>query len=168
MDAIVSVTGDWGIGYEGRLLVSNRQDMLRFKELTTGGIVICGKRTFESFPGGALPERLNVVITRDEGFCPASGDVIVARGIDEAVRVSQSVGFGNGKVWVIGGESIYRQMLPLCDDAYVTKNDTVVKADTFFPNLDEHPDWRLVDEQEGGMTQGGIRFKFLRYRRRSA
>ena len=156
MNAIVSVTSDWGIGNNGRLLVRNRADMHRFVELTRGGTVLMGRTTFESFPKGPLVGRRNVVITHDAhyeraGYPRSDGAGRDAGGgggtgyevyttPEDALRAV--VGEGDGKVWLIGGESVYRALLPRCSRAYVTKNDTVVEADAYFPNLDENPAWR--------------------------
>ena len=145
MNAIVSVTGDWGIGSEGRLLVRNKADMHRFVELTMGGTVLMGRKTFESFPGGALKGRRNVVLTRDGGF-RATG-VEVVHDVDQALRaVSEGAGEKGEKVekvWLIGGESVYRELLPACELAYVTKNDVVLPADAFFPDYSGwHETWR--------------------------
>lgn len=163
MDAIVSVTGDWGIGYRGRLLVPNHQDMRRFRELTEGGTVICGRTTFGSFPNGALPNRLNIIISGDSSL-RAEG-ALVTSSVQDAVQMAEREAYGNGRIWVIGGASIYRQMLPLCRDAYVTKHGIVTDADTFFPNLDDDPEWHVAEEQGGGVTSDGVPFRFLRYSR---
>ncbi|WP_282742330.1 dihydrofolate reductase [Olsenella uli] len=181
MNAIVSVTSDWGIGNNGRLLVRNRADMHRFVELTRGGTVLMGRTTFESFPKGPLVGRRNVVITHDAhyeraGYPRSDGARRDAGGgggtgyevyttPEDALRAV--VGEGDGKVWLIGGESVYRALLPRCSRAYVTKNDTVVEADAYFPNLDENPAWQIADSQPGGVTPEGVSFSFVTYERRS-
>lgn len=172
MDAIVSVTGDWGIGLDGGLAVANRADMRRFVKLTCAGrkpseampgeffgTVIMGRKTFESFPGGALKARRNVVITRDEGYEAPGAEVV--HSIDEALALVAPL--DPDTVWLIGGESIYRQLLPFCRHAHVTRNDVVVPADAFFPDLDADPDWKLVFQEEGGITPEGIPFSYLTY-----
>lgn len=164
MNAIVSVTADWGIGYEGNLIVRNAKDMRFFKEKTMGGTVICGQTTFESFPGGALEGRRNIVLSIDPTFGVA--DVEVVHSLDEAL---DAVKGGDGDdVWVIGGESVYRQLLGHCSRAYVTKNDVVLPADAFFPNLDEDPSWEIEEQNPGGVTRAGIPYTFVTYVRRSA
>ena len=167
MNAIVYVTGDWGIGSEGRLLVRNKADMHRFVELTMGGTVLMGRKTFESFPGGALKGRRNVVLTRDGGF-RATG-VEVVHDVDQALRaVSEGAGEKGEKVekvWLIGGESVYRELLPACELAYVTKNDVVLPADAFFPDLDADPSWAVAEEEPGGVTAGGVPFSYVTYQR---
>jgi dihydrofolate reductase len=159
VNAIVSVTRDWGIGSEGRLLVRNKVDMHRFVELTMGGCVLMGRKTFESFPGGALKGRRNVVLTRDAGF--GAPGVEVVHGVEEALRAVS--GEAGEKVWLIGGESVYRELLPACERAYVTKNDVVRPADAFFPDLDADPSWVIAEEADGGVTTGGVPFSFVTY-----
>ncbi len=160
MNAIVSATRDWGIGYDGNLLVRNKADMHRFVELTTGGTVIMGRKTLESFPGGPLKRRRNIVITHDETYHPERSERVASP--QEAL--SSVASESPDSVWLIGGASVYRALLPACTRVYVTMNDLVVPADTFFPNLDESPDWILESTEDGGTTADGVRFSFLTYR----
>ena len=159
MDAIVSVTADWGIGRDGSLLVRNRADMKRFKELTMGGNVIMGRKTFESLPGGPLTGRKNIVLTRSRDFV-AEG-VEVARSIDEALEMADAHG---GRTWLIGGASLYGQFIDICDEAYVTYHDCVLEADAYFPNLDEDERWTCTEVSETDFTASGIPFHFALYR----
>ena len=159
MRAIVAVTRDWGIGCEGRLLVRNAADMRRFRELTTGGTVVMGRVTFQGLPGGALPKRRNVVVTANEGF--SAEGVEVAHSLEEALTL---VAADNpDAVWLIGGGRLYRELLPSCTEAVVTLNDTVERADTFFPDLDADPSWRLSGIEGTGTTKAGIAYEFRRY-----
>jgi dihydrofolate reductase len=159
MNAIVSVTKDWGIGLEGNLLVRNPADMRFFKEHTMGGTVICGQTTFESFPGGALEGRRNVVLSLDPAF--EATDAEVYRTLEDAL---EAVANEDPKtVWVIGGASIYLQLLPHCTKAIITKNDVTLSADTFFPNLDEDPSWHVESVDPGGTTESGIPYVFITY-----
>lgn len=159
--AIVSVSDDWGIGAHGDLAVRNRADMRRFKELTWGGTVIMGRRTLESLPGGrALPGRRNLVLTRDERF--SQENVETAPGIKALKRLLRD----DEDVWVIGGESVYRGLLPLCDECLVTMNEVAVpEVDAWFPDLDAHPAWRLDGCVDGGVTEEGVPYQFRTYRR---
>lgn len=159
MDAIVSVTADWGIGRDGGLLVRNKADMARFKELTMGSSVIMGRKTFESLPGGPLVGRNNIVLTRSRGFSPEG--VEVAGSIDEALALADAHG---KKAWLIGGASLYEQFIDLCDEAYVTYHDCVLEADAFFPNLDEDGRWMCADVSETELTASGIPYHFALYK----
>ncbi|MBP3884021.1 MAG: dihydrofolate reductase [Olsenella sp.] len=160
MNAIVSVTSDWGIGNEGRLLVRNKDDMRRFVDLTMGGAVLMGRSTFESFPGGALKGRRNVVLTRQDGY--AAEGIETYSQADEAIAALASE--DPDRVWLIGGETVYHELLPHCTRAYVTKNDVALPADAFFPNLDEDPHWQIEETLEGGITKAGIPFEYVTYR----
>lgn len=172
MNAIVSVTRDWGIGLEGGLAVANRADMKRFVALTCGGrrpkdaaegevlgTVVMGRKTFESFPAGPLKARRNVVVTRQEDYAPQGAEVV--HGIEEALALVERLDLDS--VWLIGGESLYRQLLPHCRRIYVTKNDAVAAADAFFPDLDELDAWQVEREEPGGITEEGVPFSYVTY-----
>ena len=159
MNAIVSVTKDWGIGLKGKLLVRNPDDMRFFKEHTMGGTVICGQTTFESFPGGALAGRRNVVLSLEPDYEAHGAEVYAS--LEEALAAVRDD--KTDAVWVIGGASIYRQLLPYCTKAIVTKNDVVLPADTYFPNLDDDPTWHIEAIEPGGTTKSGIPYDFVTY-----
>ena len=161
MNAIVSVTRDWAIGLEGALVVSNREDMRRFVRLTMGGTVVMGRKTLESFPGGPLKGRRNVVISRGGHALPEGCECV---GTPEAALAAVAAD-EPGAVWLIGGESVYRALLPHCDKVFVTLNETSRKADAFFPRLDEMDEWRLAGREEGGTTPEGVAFSYLTYHR---
>ena len=162
MNAIVSVTSDWAIGNEGGLIVRNRADMRRFVSLTMGGTVLMGRTTFESFPGGPLKGRRNVVVTGDRQYALRHEGVECAHSLDEALDLVAAD--DPDTVWLIGGESLYRALLAHCDRCFVTRNRVVVAADAFFPDLDADPSWELESVEEGGETSEGIRFDFATYR----
>jgi len=163
MNAIVAVCQDWGIGHEGGLLVRNRDDMRFFVEHTTGGTVIMGRTTLESFPGGRpLKNRRNIVLTRNPSY--AQEGVEPVHSVAEALAAVE--GDDPDKVWVIGGASVYRQLLPHCDRVFVTKNGCQRPADVFFPNLDEDPAWVIEDLSDEGETDEGVPFIFVTYHRK--
>ena len=147
MNLIVAVDKNWAIGKENKLLVSIPQDMKFFRETTMGKVVVMGRKTLESFPGGQpLKKRTNIVITRDKNY--SVKDAIVVHSVEEALEELKN--YNSEDVYVIGGDSIYRQMLPYCDVAHVTKINHAYEADTYFPNLDEKEDWLVTgvsDEQ---------------------
>lgn len=165
LSAIVAVSDDWGIGYEGGMIVSNRADMRHFVELTTGHPVIMGRRTLESLPGGRpLKNRRNIVLTRDEGFSCEGAEVV--RSVEEALDAVA----GEPEAWVIGGEQVYRAFLPHCARAVVTKNHCLRLADTYFPNLDEDDGWEVASESDTARIAAdeedhGIEYRFVTYRR---
>jgi len=161
MNLIVAVDKNWAIGKENKLLVSIPQDMKFFRETTMGKVVVMGRKTLESFPGGQpLKKRTNIVITRDKTY--SVKDAIVVHSVEEALEELKQ--YNSEDIYVIGGESIYRQMLPHCDVAHVTKIDHAYEADTYFPNLDEQADW-LVTGVSDEQTYFNLEYEFVRYER---
>ena len=161
MNLIVAVDSNWAIGKENKLLVSIPQDMKFFRETTKGKVVAMGRKTLESFPQGQpLKNRVNIVITRDPSY--KVKDAVVVHSVEEAIEESRKY---DGDVFVIGGESIYRAMLPYCDTALVTRIDYAYEADTWFPNLDEDEEWELTDEGEE-QTCFDLEYAFTRYERK--
>lgn len=161
MNLIVAVDKNWAIGKENKLLVSIPQDMKFFRETTMGKVVVMGRKTLESFPGGQpLKKRTNIVITRDKNY--SVKDAIVVHSVEEALEELKN--YNSEDVYVIGGDSIYRQMLPYCDVAHVTKIDHAYEADTYFPNLDEKEDW-LVTGVSDEQTYFNLEYEFVRYER---
>lgn len=161
MNLIVAVDKNWAIGKENKLLVSIPQDMKFFRETTTGKVVVMGRKTLESFPGGQpLKKRTNIVITRDKNYTVK--DAIVVHSVEEALEELKK--YNSEDIYVIGGESIYRQMLPYCKVAHVTKIDHAYEADTYFPNLDEKEEW-LVTGVSDEQTYFNLEYEFVRYER---
>ena len=156
--AIVAVCDDWGIGLDGGMVVENREDMRHFVACTTGHPVIMGRKTLESFPGGRpLKNRRNIVLTRDRTFSPDGVEVV--HSVEEALSAVAN----EEEAWVIGGGQVYELLLPHCEKAVVTRNHCVRESDTFFPNLDSLPDWKLTDAREGGVTPENVPFDFATY-----
>lgn len=144
MNLIVAVDKNWAIGKDNRMMWSIPADMKFFRETTKGNIVIMGRKTLESFPQGQpLKGRVNIVITRNPNY-KVKGAVIV-HSTEEALEEARK---HEGEVFVIGGESIYREMLPVCDTAFVTKIDHAYDADTYFPDLDADREWKMTKISE--------------------
>ena len=159
MELIVAVYDDWGIGAGGTQPVALSADRKFFRQTTKGACVIAGRKTLGDFPGGKpLPNRVNVVISRGEVTMEG---VIVCHSPEEAAEATRQY----PRVMVIGGGSIYRQMLPFCDTAYITKVHACPESDTFFPNLDEDPQWELAQELLSG-EEDGIRYEMCLYKRK--
>lgn len=158
MNLIAAVTSNWGIGKDNSLLLSIPDDMRFFREKTRGAAVIMGRKTLESFPGGnPLKGRVNIVLTNNRSF-KKDGAICVSCA-DEAIAQAEKTG---RPVFVIGGESIYRLLLPCCEKAYITKMQTVLPADSFFPNLDEDPDWSVFETGDE-MEYEGVKYSFVTY-----
>ena len=157
MDLIVAVYDNWGIGRDGTQPIALSADRKFFREITRDCTVILGRRTLEDFPGKRpLPGRENIVLSRSGQ--PVPGFTLCA-GVEEALKASEGK-----QTFAIGGGSIYRQLLPFCDRAYVTKVHADVPSDTFFPNLDESPDWSVGEVLQTGEEEG-IPYEMVLYRR---
>ncbi len=162
MNLIVAVDNNWAIGYKNQLLVSIPADMRFFRDETSGKVVILGKKTLDTFPGGKpLKNRLNIIISRQMDL--KVSDAIVVHSIEEALEAAS--GYKSEDIYVIGGATIYEQMLPYCDVAHVTKINYSYEADTYFPNLDEKEDWTLEIESEE-QTYYDLEYTFCKYVRR--
>lgn len=159
MKAIVAVCKDWAIGNNGELLVVNKQDMKHFVELTRNTTVVMGRKTLESFPGKKpLKNRRNIVISRDVDYAPEG--CIIVHSVEEALSAQDS----DEPTWLIGGQSIYEQMIKYCDECYVTYHDISVEADTYFPNLDDDPAWECTNVSQTYETKDGITFEYRIYK----
>lgn len=160
MRAIVAVCRDWGIGNQGKLLVKNTADMQSFVRHTKGGTVIMGRTTLESFPGGKpLKGRKNIVLSRNPSF--SREGVEVAHSVDEVLNLISSD--EPNSVWVIGGASVYEQLLPYCSGALITKNDCIRPADSYFPNLDKYATWNVGATIDQGETEEQITWQIVSY-----
>ena len=158
MKLIVAVYDDWGIGRDGTQPVALSADRKFFRQTTAGACVVVGHKTLADFPGGRpLPKRLNVVLSRGTPEIPGA---VVLHSAREIAAYTQDL----ENVFVIGGGSVYRLLLPLCDTAYVTKVHCCPASDTYFPNLDEDPDWVLSEVLQQG-EENGIGYEMCLYRR---
>jgi len=159
MNIIVAVDKNYGIGRDGGLLFSIPEDMAYFRSMTRGNTVIMGRKTLESLPGGRpLKDRRNIVFSRNPDF--------EREGVERVSSVEELLDIvkGDENAFVIGGEAIYRTMLPYCERAYVTMVDAEADADRFFPRIEEMDDWTLVQASEWKEHEG-IRFQFREYHR---
>ncbi len=164
MNIIVAVDKNWGIGKDNKLLVSIPADMKFFREKTTGKVVVMGRKTLESFPNGLpLKRRTNIVLTRDRNY--KVKDAIVVHSMEELLEELKK--YNSEEVYVIGGDSIYKQMLPYCDTAHLTKIDYAYEADSYFPNLDEMPEWKIEQTSEE-QTYFDLEYAFVKYVRQSS
>ena len=160
MKLIVAVSENWGIGKDNGLLFNIPKDMKFFRETTMGKTVILGRKNLESFPGAKpLPKRTNIILTKNKDF--AVEGAVVCNSIDEVLALP----YDKEDMFVIGGEEIYRQMLPFCDTCYVTKVKEIVDADRFMVNLDEDAEWELKEESEEIEDNGHI-ITFCTYERK--
>ena len=145
MNAIVAVDSNWAIGNKGQLLIRIPADQKRFREITTGGVVVLGRKTMDTFPGRKpLPNRTNIILSTNPEY--KVDDAIVVHSIEQLIEELKS--YPSESIYIIGGDSVYKQMLPYCDKVYVTKIDRKYEADAYFPDLDKDPDWHVVNTSE--------------------
>lgn len=157
MNAIAAVSAGWGIGRDNDLLFHISEDMRRFRALTAGGTVLMGRKNLDSLPGGRpLPQRRNIVITRNPRFTREGVETV--HSIQEALRLTA----GLEDVWVIGGGEIYAALLPCCRRCFITRVDADPPFDTAFPDLDQLPNWRLLDAGEP-RSDGRLTYRFTEY-----
>ncbi|MCD8125526.1 MAG: dihydrofolate reductase [Lachnospiraceae bacterium] len=159
MNCIAAVSENWGIGRENDLLFHISEDMKLFRRLTTGHTLILGRRNLESFPGcRPLPKRRHLVLTTREGWHPEG--VEVCHSLAEVLETVRNL--PEEDVWVIGGGIVYREFLPFCREAYITRVEACPAADTFFPDLSREPGWTLTEEGER-QTDGKLFYRFCTY-----
>lgn len=162
MNIIVAADKNWGIGKNNKLLVRIPADMKFFRSQTTGKVVVMGRKTLESFPNGLpLKNRTNIVLTKNSEF-QVKGAIVVH---SIPALMEELKKYNTEDVYVIGGDSVYHQMLPYCDTAHVTKIDYAYAADSFFPNLDEMEEWQIAAESEE-QTYFDLEYTFVRYEKR--
>ena len=159
MELIVAVYDDWGIGRDGTQPIALSADRKFFRETTRGAMVIAGRKTIADFPGQKpLPGRVNVAMSRSGQEIPG---FTLCDSAESAVELAKTA----ERCFVIGGGSIYKQMLPYCDAAYITKVHVTPESDTFFPNLDEMAEWYVAETLMSG-EENGIGYEMLLYKRR--
>lgn len=159
MELIVAVYDDWGIGKDGTQPIALSADRKFFRETTRGSLVIAGRRTIDDFPGRKpLPGRVNIALTRHNTEIPG---FLLCHSPEEVLELAKEY----DRAFVIGGGSVYREMLPYCDRAYITKVHISPESDTFFPNLDEDPQWYLAETLQSG-EENGIAYEMQLYQRR--
>ena len=155
MFAIAAVSQNWGIGKDNALLFHISGDMKRFRALTLDKTVLMGRKTLERLPGGkGLPRRRNLVLTSSAAYDAQEAEVVTSP--------VQAVLAAGDEAAIIGGESVYRLFLPLCDRVYITKIFAEAPADAFFPDLDADPYWQVEQESEI-FEENGLRYQFVDY-----
>ena len=163
MNLIAAVDNNWAIGKNNQLLFSIPADMKFFRTTTTGKVVVMGRKTLESFPNGQpLKNRTNIVLTHDRTY--RVKDAVVVYSMDELREELKK--YDSEDIYVIGGESIYRQLVDECDVAHITKIDFAYDADAYFPNLDEKDEWEITADSEE-QTYFNLIYHFLKYEKKS-
>lgn len=159
MNIIAAVDSNWAIGNKNTLLVRIPRDQKMFMEMTSGKVVVMGRKTLESLPQKQpLGNRANIVLSADKGYRVKGATVVC--GLDGLFAELKK--YDSGDIFVIGGESVYRQLLPYCNMAYITKIERAYDADAYFPRLDMMPEWELCEESEE-QTYFDVEYYFLKY-----
>ena len=145
MNLIVAVDNNWAIGCKNKLLVSIPADHKFFRQETTGKVVVLGRKTLETFPQGMpLKNRTNIILSTDPAY--QVKDAVVVHSKEELLKELEQ--YRSEDIYIIGGESVYRMMLPYCDVAHVTKIDHAYEADAYFPDLDADAEWEMTKISE--------------------
>lgn len=164
MNVIVAVDNNWAIGNKNQLLVRIPNDHKHFREETTGKVVVLGRKTLETFPQGQpLKNRTNIILSKDKEY--RVKDAIVVHSIEELLEELKK--YSDEDIYIIGGDSVYKQLLPYCNVAHVTKIDHEYEADAYFPNLDKEADWEITADSDE-QTYFDIAYQFLRYERKTS
>ncbi len=159
MNAIVAVDNHWAIGNKGSLLVRIPMDQKYFRQMTIGKVVVLGRKTLATFPNGLpLPGRTNIIMSRNQNLKVKGATVV--HSLEELMEELKQ--YASEDVFVIGGDDIYKQLVPYCDTVYATRIDYRYAADAYFPNLDELPSWTLTEEGEEN-TYFDLEFTFCKY-----
>lgn len=162
MNLIVAVDNNWAIGCKNSLLVSIPNDHKFFRQETIGKVVVLGRKTLETFPQGMpLKNRTNIILSTNPDF--KVKDAIVVHSKEELLEELKQ--YNTEDVYIIGGESVYRMMLPYCDVAHVTQIDHAYEADAYFPNLDEMDEWEITADSDE-QTYFDIAYQFVKYERK--
>ena len=161
MNLIVAVDENWAIGYKNELLIRIPADMKMFRQETTGKVVVLGRKTLETFPNGQpLKNRTNIILSTKKDY--QVKDAIVVHSIEELLEELKN--YPSEDIYIIGGETVYRQMLPYCDVAHVTRIDRKYEADAFFPNLEDDGNWEITAESDE-QSYFDTTYTFVKYER---
>ena len=162
MNIIVAVDNNWAIGNKNELLIRIPNDQKHFRQETLGKVVVLGRKTLQTFPQGLpLQGRTNIILSKDKHY--KVKDAIVVHSTEELLEELKQ--YPEEDVYIIGGESVYRELLPYCNVVHVTKIDHEYEADSYFPNLDADENWEITADSDE-QTYFDIAYQFLRYERK--
>lgn len=163
MNLIVAVDKNWSIGNQGQLLVSIPEDKRLFREETLGKVIVMGRKTLESLPGKQpLYGRVNIVLTKNPDYKVKGA--IVCHSLEQVMEELEK--YEKNDCFIIGGQSMYEQFLPLCNIAHVTYIDYLYSADTHFPNLDKDSEWEMTRESDE-QTYFNLCYTYRLYQRKN-
>ena len=163
MNLIVAVDKNWGIGINGDLLFSIPEDKKIFRHTTLNKVVVMGHSTFKSLPDSApLKNRTNIVLSKDKTL--KMEGAVVCNSIEQLMNTISA--YDDNDVFVIGGQAVYAQLIDYCKTAYVTRIDSAVKADKYFPAIDKMDNWEIVNVSDK-KEYDGLAFAFYQYQNNS-
>lgn len=164
MIAIAAVDKNWAIGNKGDLLISLPEDQKGvFRFYTAGNTVVFGRKTLMTFKDQKLlPKRINIILSRNQNF--EKEGAVILHSTEELDEYKKS--HPDEKIFVIGGEEIYKTLLPICEEAIITKINHEFEADAYFPNLDNDKEWELVEKEDTVMSEKGVSFNVCHYKRK--
>lgn len=162
MNMIVAVDRNWAIGNKNELLIRIPADHKMFRQETLNKVVVLGRKTLETFPNGLpLAQRTNIILSRQNDY--QVKDAVVVHSVEELLEELKQ--YAADEVYIIGGESVYRTMLPYADIVHVTKIDRAYEADAFFPDLDADAEWEITAQSEE-QVYFDTTYTFTKYERR--
>ena len=162
MNLIAAVDRNWAIGNKGQLLVRIPNDHKMFRQETMDKVIVYGRKTLETFPlSQPLDRRVNIILSKNPDLRVRHAQVV--HSVEELLEVCRA--YDSNDIYIIGGASVYSQLLPYCDTAHIPKIDYAYEADAFFPNLDEDPEWEITADSDE-MTYFYIAYQFVKYERR--
>lgn len=163
MNLIAAVDNNWAIGNRGQLLVRIPNDHRMFRQQTLDKVVVYGRKTLETFPmSRPLDRRVNIILSANPDLKVSGAQVV--HSVEELLAACGA--YPSEDVYVIGGASVYRQLLPYCDTAHITKVDYSYEADAWIPDLDADPDWEITADSDE-QTYFDIAYRFVRYERKA-
>lgn len=161
---LVAADANWAIGCKNQLLVSIPNDHKTFRQMTEGKVIVLGRKTLATFPQGLpLQNRTNMILSGNPSFSVKGAQIL--HSLEELLAALG--GYPGEDIYIVGGESVYRMMLPYCDTVHVTRIDHAYEADAYFPNLDQLPEWEIAEESEE-QTYFDISYTFVRYERKKS
>ncbi|MBE6852701.1 MAG: dihydrofolate reductase [Ruminococcus sp.] len=160
MNIIAAADLDMGIGCNGNLLYDIPEDKAFFKAMTLGNTIIMGRKTFESLPFKPLPDRRSIILTKNKSYYHK--DIELCHDMDSLFNLISDI--PTEKIFVIGGEQIYRSLLGYCDTAFITKVYARKEADSFIPDFDSMDEWHISEKSEL-KNHNGIFYRFITYKR---
>ncbi len=160
LSIIVAKSKNNAIGKDNKLLWHISDDLKRFKNLTTNHTIIMGRKTFESL-GRVLPNRLHIVLTRDENYKVDNENVKIIHDISELDKYVQD----ESENFVIGGAQIYASLISKCDKLYITQINKDFIGDSYFPNINEN-EWEIIEKLSGPKDENNFEYEYITYQRK--